>query len=157
MVESKLQILLVEDDDDHAEIVARSLATKPMNAMLHHVSDGEMALDFLFRRGRYEDTGLSPRPHMILLDLRLPKVDGCEVLRTVKASPELRSIPVVILTTSAAERDVALAYGNHANSYLVKPVVFEEFSEMMRVLGLYWLALNHHPVTASLAGGPLAA
>ena len=96
------QILLVEDDDDHAEIVARGLANSSVESRLHRVSDGEAALNYVFRRGPYADAGLSPGPNLILLDLRLPVVDGIEVLRTIKASPELRDIPVVMLTTSSA-------------------------------------------------------
>jgi CheY-like chemotaxis protein len=142
----ELQILLVEDDDDHAEIVARGLATNRVLNQIPRVADGEAALDYVFRRARYADPALSPRPNVILLDLRLPRVDGLEVLRTIKESPELRSIPVVVLTTSEAERDVTAAYDHHANSYLVKPVEFGKFTEMMNTLGFYWLAWNREPV-----------
>src|SRR5512139_2816639 len=110
-----LVILLIEDNVAHAELVSRSLGDHRVANRVSHVSDGEAALDYLFRRGRYADPSLSPRPHVILLDLRLPKVDGLEVLRQVKTSPELSRIPVVILTTSAAERDVARAYEERAN------------------------------------------
>jgi DNA-binding response OmpR family regulator len=140
-----LRILLVEDDDDHAEIVARALASNRVANRIHRVSDGEAALDYLFRRGLYTAPVLSPTPTLILLDLRLPKVDGLEVLRTVKESAELGGIPVVILTTSDAERDVATAYKYRANSYLVKPVEFGKFNEMMSALGFYWLAWNRNP------------
>jgi CheY-like chemotaxis protein len=140
-----LQILLVEDDDDHAEIVARGLTNNRVMNELRRVSDGEAALDYLFRRGAYADASLSPRPNLILLDLRLPKVDGLEVLRLVKESADLRGIPVVILTTSDTERDVTAAYQHHANSYLVKPVDFSKFTEMMQTLGFYWLAWNRRP------------
>jgi CheY-like chemotaxis protein len=142
----ELQILLVEDDDDHAEIVERGLETNRVLNQIHRVSDGEAALDYVFRRGRYADPALSPRPNVILLDLRLPRVDGLEVLRTIKESAELRSIPVVVLTTSDAERDVTSAYDHHANSYLVKPVEFGKFTEMMHTLGFYWLAWNREPI-----------
>jgi CheY-like chemotaxis protein len=138
-------VLLVEDDDDHAEIVARGLATSGMDYRLQRLADGETALHYLFREGPYADPAMSPRPSVILLDLRLPRVDGCEVLRIVKESPELRGIPVVILTTSAAGRDVASAYSNYVNSYLVKPVVFGDFAKMMQTLGFYWLTLNQIP------------
>jgi CheY-like chemotaxis protein len=142
----ELQILLVEDDDDHAEIVARGLATNRVLNQIRRVADGEAALAYLFRRGLYADPASSPRPSVILLDLRLPRVDGLEVLRTVKESDDLRSIPVVVLTTSDAERDVTSAYDHHANSYLVKPLEFGKFSEMMETLGFYWLAWNREPV-----------
>jgi CheY-like chemotaxis protein len=112
---------------------------------IHRVSDGEAVLDYVFRRGIYADPDLSPRPNVILLDLRLPRVDGLEVLRIIKESGELRSIPVVVLTTSDAERDVTSAYDHYANSYLVKPVEFNKFAEMMNTLGFYWLAWNREP------------
>jgi len=140
-----LVILLVEDNVAHAELVSRGLGDHRVANHLLHVSDGEAALDYLFRRGKYADPRHSPRPHVILLDLRLPKVDGLEVLRQIKTSPELSKIPVVILTTSAAERDVARAYEERANSYLVKPVDFAKFTELMNELGYYWLAWNHYP------------
>ena len=140
-----LRILLVEDDDDHAEVVRRAWESNRVVNGLHRVADGEAALDYLFRRGPYADPVLSPRPNLILLDLRLPKIDGLEVLRRVKESVDLRSIPAVILTTSQAELDMASAYELHANSYLVKPVDFSKFVEMMNVLGYYWLAWNRSP------------
>jgi CheY-like chemotaxis protein len=140
-----LQILLVEDDDDHAEIVARGLKTNRVMNELRRVPDGEAALDYLFRRGPYADPASSPKPNLILLDLRLPKVDGLEVLRIVKESTNLRAIPVVMLTTSDTERDITAAYQYHANSYLVKPVDFGKFTEMMGALGYYWLAWNRSP------------
>ncbi len=135
-------VLLVEDNEAHAELVKRGLADHRMVNEIRHVSDGEAALDYLFQRGEYADKTRCPRPHLILLDLRLPKVDGLEVLQTLKESPALRTIPVVVLTTSEAEKDVARAYDYHANSYLVKPVGFEEFTQLLRDLGFYWLAWN---------------
>jgi len=110
-----------------------------------HVSDGQAALDYLLRQGAFQDPASSPRPHVILLDLRLPRVDGLQVLQILKETESLRQIPVVILTTSATEQDIARAYHFHANSYLVKPIGFEEFEKMMRDLGFYWLAWNTHP------------
>jgi len=151
--EDAVQILLVEDDDDHAEIVSRALAASGMKGNLLRFPDGEAALDYLFRREPWTDPATSPRPQVILLDLRLPRLDGCEVLRIVKESLELRGIPVVILTTSDAERDIASAYGNHANSYLVKPVIFGDFAEMVRTLRLYWLTLNRISPDAAFAAG----
>ena len=140
-----LTILLVEDNPDHAELIFRSLKDHRVANKIYHVIDGETALDYLFRRGDYAAAGKSPRPHLILLDLRLPKIDGLEVLKKIKISRKLRMIPVVILTTSEAERDVARAYEYHANSYLVKPVDFGNFSQLMIDLGFYWLAWNYHP------------
>ena len=135
-------VLLVEDNEAHAELVKRGLADHRVVSEIKHVSDGEAALEYLFQRGAYADKERSPRPHLILLDLRLPKVDGLEVLQTLKESPALRTIPVVVLTTSEAGRDVARAYDYHVNSYLVKPVGFEKFTQLLRDLGFYWLAWN---------------
>lgn len=138
-------VMLVEDNDDHAELVMRTLAGHRVVNKISRFSDGQSCLDYLFRRGEYADPEDSPRPHLILLDLRLPRVDGLDVLKAIKETPDLRQIPVVVLTTSETERDVARAYLNYANSYLVKPVGFEEFSMMMNDLGFYWLVWNTHP------------
>jgi CheY-like chemotaxis protein len=140
-----LIILLVEDNLPHAELVKRSLEGHEIANKIYHVSDGEAALAYLFRQGVYADPATSPRPHVVLLDLRLPKVSGLDVLREIKTSNDLRTIPVVILTTSTAERDVVSAYAQHANSYLVKPVDFATFTRLMHDLGLYWLLWNYHP------------
>ena len=142
-----LTILLVEDNQGHAELVKRTLKNHRVANKIYWVPDGEQALDYLFRRGEYADPNTSPRPHVILLDLRLPKIDGQEVLKTIKEDESLKSIPIVILTTSKAEQDVSKAYLNHANSYLVKPVDFEKFSRMMSDLGFYWLSWNRNPWT----------
>ncbi len=138
-------VMLVEDNADHAELVIRTLEDHRIANKIQHFLDGQSALDYLFRRKEYEDPESSPRPHMILLDLRLPRVDGLEVLRIIKAEELLKHIPVIVLTTSEAEKDVAQAYGHHVNSYLVKPVGFEEFSKLMHDLGFYWLGWNTHP------------
>lgn len=138
-------VMLVEDNADHAELVIRTLEDHRIANRIKHFRDGQAALDYLFRRNGHEDPASSPRPHMILLDLRLPRVDGLEVLRIIKEEEQLKQIPVIILTTSEAEKDVAQAYGNHVNSYLVKPVGFEEFSKLMNDLGFYWLGWNTHP------------
>jgi len=140
-----LRILLVEDNHDHAEIIMRNMEDFNVSNAITHVDDGEQALDYLFARGRYQDRKTFPLPHLMLLDLRLPKVDGLQVLRAVKESLTLRPIPVVVLTTSEAERDLAMAYEYHANSYLTKPVAFEEFSRLLADLGFYWLAWNRCP------------
>ena len=140
-----LVILLVEDNPDHTELVMRSLQGHRVANQVYHVSDGEAALDYLFRRGDYADPLVSPRPHLVLLDLRLPRIDGMEVLKQVKTADELCRIPVVIITTSETERDIARAYDNHANSYLVKPVGYDQFTQLMNDLGFYWLIWNRHP------------
>lgn len=140
-----LVILLVEDNPDHAELVMRSLADFQVANRIVHVEDGEAALDYLHGLGGYADRHAFPMPHLMLLDLRLPKVDGLQVLREVKENVKLRPLPVVILTTSDAERDLAMAYEYHANSYLTKPVDFIDFSKLLRDLGFYWLAWNTRP------------
>ncbi len=140
-----LTILLVEDNADHAQLVMRSLRNNRVANRIYHVADGEAALDYLCRLGQYADPEQSPRPHVVLLDLRLPKIDGLEVLKQMKTSEELRQIPVVVLTTSSAELDVAKAYDYHANSYLVKPVEFSDFTQLMDILGFYWLGWNTCP------------
>ena len=140
-----LTILFVEDNPDHAELVMRSLEDHQVANRIFHVADGEAALDYLFRRGNFTDPTTSPRPHVILLDLRLPKVDGLQVLEEMKRNEGLERIPVVVLTTSHADQDVGRAYAHHVNSYLVKPLDFERFSKMIDDLGFYWLRWNHTP------------
>lgn len=138
-------ILLVEDNPAHAEIVIRSFQDHHIANHIIHVPDGEAALDYLLHRGQFTEAQNSPRPRVILLDLRLPKIGGLQLLQEIKAHETLFSIPVVILTTSEADRDLALAYANHANSYLVKPVDFVKFSQLIDELGIYWLDWNRQP------------
>jgi CheY-like chemotaxis protein len=140
-----LTILLVEDDPAHAEIVRRNLADFRVANRIVHVEDGQAALDYLFHEGRYSDAAAHPPPHLILLDLRLPKVDGLEVLRRLKQDDHLKRIPTVVLTTSGAESDMVNAYSNGAGSYLVKPVDFAKFTALMEAFGFYWLAWNRFP------------
>jgi CheY-like chemotaxis protein len=138
-------ILLVEDDPAHVEIVRRNFEVSRIANRLMHVPDGQAAMDYLHRQGEFADPERSPRPGLILLDLRLPKVDGTEVLKAIKSDPGLGSIPVVVLTTSAAETDMIKAYECHANSYLVKPVDFPQFVDLIQSLGYYWLVWNELP------------
>jgi CheY-like chemotaxis protein len=145
MVGEPLVILLIEDNLDHAELVMRSFKEHQVANRINHVSDGKEALDFLFRKGEYSDPAKSPRPHVIMLDLRLPKVDGMEVLKKIKAEKDLQHIPVVVLTSSEAEKDVIQAYNHHVNSYLVKPLDFKKFTKLMNDFGFYWLAWNRKP------------
>ena len=142
-----ITILLVEDEPAHAEIVRRNFETIGIANTLKHVTDGEEALDYLYRNNAFSDPASSPRPNLILLDLRLPKVDGLQVLKTIKADPGLNKIPVVVLSTSASEADIATAYANNANSYLVKPVDFSQFGTLLESLGYYWMVLNHPSTT----------
>jgi two-component system, response regulator len=141
-----LHILLVEDNEAHAELVIRGMRDQQVANRIHHVQDGEQALDYLFMRGAYADPEKNPRPNLILLDLRLPKVDGLEVLTTIKTTPALLRIPVVILTSSDAENDIARSYDHHANSYVVKPLDFKTFTKLMKDLGFYWLGWNAKPL-----------
>lgn len=142
-----LHILLVEDNEDHAELVLRNFADNHIANKIFHVRDGEEALDYLLHRGSYAQATTCPTPNLVLLDLRLPKIDGLEVLREIKGNPLLQAIPVVVLTSSAAEKDVAMAYSAHANSYLVKPVDFDKFMRLMKDLGFYWLGWNVNPLS----------
>lgn len=138
-------ILLAEDDDGHAELVRRSFEESKLANRLIRVADGQEALDYLYRKNTFSDPAKSPRPGLVLLDLRMPKVDGLEVLKNIKTDSGLRRIPVVVLTTSAAETDVVKAYDSHANSYLVKPVDFPKFYELMNTLDYYWVVWNKGP------------
>lgn len=126
-----INILLVEDEPAHAEIVRRNLAVFPVAHRLVHVDDGQMALDYLLRQDAYEDPLSSPRPDLILLDLRLPKVDGLEVLRQIQENQDLKGIPIVVLTTSSTDSDLTAAYRLGARSYQLKPVNFEGFTELL--------------------------
>jgi CheY-like chemotaxis protein len=146
MIGEPILVMLVEDNIDHAELVIRTLEEHKIANRVKHFLDGQSALDYLFRRGEFENSTDVGHPHVILLDLRLPRVDGIDVLRAIKEDDGLKSIPVVVLTTSEAEKDVAKAYYNHANSYLVKPVGFDEFKKLMDDLGFYWLSWNTNPI-----------
>ena len=134
-------VLHVEDDRDHADLVDRCLSRHRPESRILRMEDGEAALEYLARSGG----GDARRPRLILLDLRLPKLDGIDFLRTVKTTPSLAAIPVVVLTTSGSESDVQLAYQHHANSYLVKPDDFSVLDSMMKDLARYWLDWNVQP------------
>ena len=136
--EQPMLILHAEDEPAHAEMVNRSLEQLQVAICIEQVEDGQQALDYLYQRGRYADRAEAALPDLILLDLRMPRVDGLEVLKTIKADPVLVSIPVIALTTSAAQRDLSAAYTHHINSYLVKPVKFNQFKTMMDSLGSFW-------------------
>jgi len=135
-------IMLIEDDMDHTELIIRTSREHAIPNQIIHFHDGQSALDYLFRGNGYCDPAFSPRPQLILLDVHLLGRDGIDILRTIKASDELRMIPVVMLTTSATEQDIMNAYRNHANSYVIKVVGFEEFKELMDILCSYWLGRN---------------
>lgn len=145
MADEPVLVMLIEDNADHAELIIRTLEEHRITNKVRHFLDGQSALDYLFQRGEFSDPAPNVRPHVILLDLRLPRVDGIDILKAIKTDESLKCIPVVILTTSEAEKDVTKAYHNHANSYLVKPVGFEEFKDLMDNLGFYWLSWNTNP------------
>jgi two-component system, response regulator len=138
-----IEILLVEDNPRDAELTIRALKQKNLANNLYHVEDGVEALDFLFGRGNYSDRDMNEPPKVVLLDLKLPRIDGLEVLSALKHDERTRSIPVVIITSSAEDPDVKKAYELGANSYVIKPVQFDSFMEAMVKIGIYWLMVNH--------------
>ncbi|MDP1569446.1 MAG: response regulator [Vicinamibacterales bacterium] len=138
-------ILLVEDNPEHAELVRRALALRAGAGRLVHVEDGAEALDYVHGRHRFSDRGAFPRPHLVLLDLRLPRVAGLDVLREIKGSERLRDIPVVVLTTSSADPDLTAAYAAHVNSYLVKPANYDALDRLLADVRDYWLGWNRVP------------
>ena len=146
MTEHTVEILLVEDSPSDVELTLHAFNKHNLTNKIHVVRDGAEALDFLFCTGPYASRDANARPKVILLDLKLPKVDGLEVLRRVKADNRTRSIPVVVLTSSGEERDLVESYALGVNSYIRKPVDFEQFTEAVRLVGLYWLLLNQPPV-----------
>ena len=140
--EKPLVILHAEDEPAHAEMVRYTLEQLPGDIRVEQVKDGRQALDYLYQRGGYDGSTDAPFPDLILLDLRMPEVDGLDVLKTIKADPALMRIPVIVLTTSAAPGDLTAAYAHHVNSYLVKPVDYSKFSSMMETLVDYWGCWN---------------
>jgi len=140
MNHSPIEILLVEDNPNDVELALHALKKNNLSNRIEVVRDGAEALDFIFGKGAD-----SNRPKVILLDLKLPKVDGLEVLKRLKSDPQTRSIPVVMLTSSREECDIVKSYQLGVNSYIVKPVDFEQFTEAVRQLGLYWLLMNQPP------------
>ena len=139
------EILLVEDNPNDAELTLRALRRHNLANSVVHVADGAEALDFVFGKGTHAHRQGAPMPRLVLLDLKLPKVDGIEVLRVLKGEENSRRIPVVVLTSSAEERDIAMSYELGVNSYIVKPVEFENFAQAVADLGLYWFLMNRVP------------
>lgn len=141
----EVEILLVEDNPSDAELALRALNKHNLANKIVLVGDGEEALDFIFARGPFSHRQITSGPKIIILDLKLPKVDGLEVLQAIKSDPRTKIIPVVVLTSSREEQDLIESYHLGANSYIVKPVDFEKFVSAVRDLGLYWLLLNQSP------------
>lgn len=140
-----VEILLVEDNPNDAELTLRALRKHNLANHVVHVIDGKDALDFIFARGAYDQRTVENVPRVVFLDLKLPKVDGLEVLRAMKEDPLTRTIPVVVLTSSAEETDIVKSYQLGVNSYIVKPVDFDKFLDAVQNMGLYWLLLNQPP------------
>ncbi len=146
MIDQQVDILLIEDNPDEAELAIRSLKKSNLANNLVHIDDGAEALDFIFAKGKYAGNTAQSRPRLILLDLNLPKIGGLEILKQIKANDHTRMIPVVVLTSSQEQRDVIESYKLGVNSYIVKPVNFESFSRAISELKMYWLVLNQPPV-----------
>jgi two-component system response regulator len=144
MEPNQIEVLLVEDNPHEAELTIRSLKKHNLANKLLHIDDGEEALEFIFSRGRYASDKPTFAPKLVLLDLKLPKVDGLEILKQIKADERTRTIPVAILTSSKEERDIIESYKLGVNSYIVKPVNFESFTKAVAELGLYWVILNQN-------------
>jgi CheY-like chemotaxis protein len=143
MIDSQeVEILIVEDNPADAELTIRTLKKQKLANNLIHLEDGAKALDFIFGRGEFSGRNINHTPKVILLDLKMPKVSGLEVLEKLKLDPRMKSIPVVILTSSAEHPDVKKAYDLGANSYIVKPVNFNDFSKTINGLGMYWMVVN---------------
>jgi two-component system, response regulator len=151
MNSQEYEILLVEDDPADAELTVLSLRKERLANRIEVARDGAEALDFLFCRGAYADRSFERPPRLVLLDLKLPRVSGHEVLRAIKADERTRSIPVVVLTSSDQERDLVECYRLGVNSYVQKPVELQKFQEVVRQFGMYWLMVNHAPPSIAFA------
>jgi len=149
MNDIEVDILLVEDSQDDIDLALHTLRREHLANHIFVVRDGEEALDFLFCSGPYGDRNPAHMPKLVLLDLKLPKLDGMEVLQRLRADPRTRTLPVVIMTSSKEERDVANGYNLGVNSYIQKPVDFDEFRQTVKTIGLYWLLINQRPQTRS--------
>jgi CheY-like chemotaxis protein len=142
-----ITILMAEDDPDDRLLAAKALKSRRLANELRFVEDGEELMDFLRHRGKFADHAVSPRPGLILLDLNMPRKDGREALAEIKADPHLRRIPVIVLTTSKAEEDILRSYDIGANSYITKPVTFEELAHAIQVMAQYWFEIVELPPT----------
>jgi two-component system response regulator len=145
MNDNKVEILLVEDNPHDAEMTIRALKKANLANKLIHLKDGAEALDFIFAKGAFSDRQIENKPKVILLDIKMPKVDGIQVLKQIKSNDTTKTIPVVIMTSSKEEQDVITSYNLGVNSYVVKPVDFEGFAKAVSELGFYWLITNQLP------------
>jgi CheY-like chemotaxis protein len=144
--QTTVNILLADDDEDDCMLAREALVESRLASELHVVKDGEELMDYLYHRGKYVNPNSSPRPGLILLDLNMPKKDGREALREIKADPQLRQIPVIVLTTSKAEEDIYRTYNLGANSFIIKPMNFASLVEVMRTIGKYWFEIVELPL-----------
>jgi len=144
-MKGEYEIVIVEDNPEDAELMRRSLLKNHLENNLILLEDGELALDFFFRRGKFKERKATKSNLIIFLDLKLPKVDGMEVLRQLKSNPDTKKIPVVVVTSSNQDPDIETAYALGVNSYVVKPVDYEKFTETVKQLDLYWLVVNELP------------
>jgi two-component system response regulator len=149
MADNHMEILLVEDNPKDLKLALHALQNEKFSNHIEVARDGEEALDYIFRRGRFAERNADIHPRLVLLDLKLPKVDGLEVLRAIKSDPQTKAIPVVILTSSKEERDMVEGYHLGANAYIQKPVDFDRFREIVKQLGLFWLVVNEPPPAAA--------
>ncbi len=149
----EVQILLVEDNPNDVKLALHAFRKHKLANHIHVARDGAEALEFIFCTGAFEDRQIENGPRVILLDMKLPMVDGIEVLRRIKADPRTQAIPVVMLTSSREERDIVESYRLGVNSYIVKPVDFEQFTEVVRQLGFYWFLLNQAPIPGNSFDG----
>ena len=145
-----VEILLVEDNPSDVELTLHVLKKNNISNRIHVVHDGEEALEYVFCSGRYADRNIEDRPKVILLDLKLPLVDGKEVLRKIREDPRTKALPVVVLTSSKEDRDIVDSYNLGVNSYIVKPVDFHQFNNAIKDIGLYWVLLNQPPLRANI-------
>lgn len=145
MTEHVVDILLVEDRPEDAELAMIGLKRYNLVNKIDWVKDGEEALEYIFAEGRYHDRNANDKPRLILLDIHMPKVDGLEVLRTIRGDARVQHVPVIVLTTSREEQDILSAYNLHVNAYMLKPVDFEGFIEAMKTMGMFWILLNQRP------------
>jgi two-component system response regulator len=150
-MQGEVDILLVEDNPDDLELTLHALRREHLANNIFTVRDGEEAVEFLFCTGRFAERSFNQHPRLVLLDLKLPKLTGLEVLKLVKNDPRTKAVPVVILTASREERDLVASYNLGANSYIQKPVDFDQYSEIVKTTGLYWIDINQHHLSNPLS------